>query len=132
MASSLTLPGGVVARIVVRGQDSDGRFCLLTDELPAAWALPPHRHASERETITVTAGRLQMHVDGELHELGPGDSLHVPAGVVHDGCVIGDAPVSRVIVFSPAGMEHFFERLARVEAPADALELARSHGWSFD
>ncbi len=130
--SVLTLPGGVVARIVVRGEDSDGRFCLLTDEAPVGWTLPPHRHAAESETITVTAGHLQMHVGGELRELGPGDSVHVPAGVVHDGRVISDVPVSRVVVFSPAGMELFFERLATVGEPAEALDLALRHGWRFD
>src|SRR5689334_3805561 len=113
--SSLRLPGGVIARIVVRGEDSGDRFCLLTDEVPAGWALRPHRHATESETITVTAGTLRMHVDGKVHELGRGDSVHVPAGVLHDGCVVGDAPVSRVVVFSPAGMEDFFEQLALIE-----------------
>jgi quercetin dioxygenase-like cupin family protein len=130
---ALELPGGVTAQVVVRGEDSDGRFCLLTDRLPAGWSLPPHRHVDESETITVGTGRLWMRVGGEEVVLGPQASVHVPAGVVHEGRVVGEESVARVVVFSPAGMERFFERLAAEELQgAAAVALALEHGWRFD
>ena len=79
---------------------------------------------------TVLTGRLRMFVGGAEHGLGPGD---VEAGVIDDGAVIGDEPVTRVVVCSPGGMESFFEQLAAIEdAPRDALRLALEHGWRFD
>ena len=127
VAEELCLPGGVTAEIVVRSEDSDGRFCLLRDRVPAGWALPPHRHAHESETIVVAAGRLWMRVDGDERVLGPGDSVHVPANVLHEGAT--ETGAERVVVFSPAGMERFFEALA--EDPGQALALAERYGWRF-
>lgn len=125
----LTLPGGVELEIVIRSEDTDGRFCLLTDELPAGWALPAHRHANESETIIVLTGRLRMTIDGVERDVGPGDVVHVPSGVSHDGAVVGNGPVTRTVVFSPGGMERFFEVLAA--EPERAVGLAVAHGWSF-
>ena len=129
----LTLPGGVSAEILVRSEQTDGRLCVLRDHLPAGWALPPHQHGNESETFTVLSGRLGMTIDGTSEELGAGDVAHVPAGVRHDGAVIGNDPVTRVVIFSPGGMETFFERLADLRADTrEALRLAIDYGWRFD
>ncbi len=127
----LSLPGGVETVIAVRGADTGGAFTLLTDKAPPGWQLPPHRHPAASETIHVTAGRLWMTVGTEPHELEPGDTIHIPAGVRHEGGTLGPHPVERVIVFAPAGMEEFFEVLATTDEPAAMLELARRHGWDF-
>ncbi len=129
--ASLHLPGGVRARIHVTGDDTGGAFTLLTDVGPPGWSLPPHRHARESETIHVTAGALWMEVDGERRDLTPGETIHVPRGVLHSGGTLGDDPVHRVVVFAPAGMEHFFEALAVTSDPGEMLQLARDHGWTF-
>ena len=117
--------------IRVRGEETAGAFTMLTDSAPPQWSLPPHSHRTESETIHVTAGRLWMTVGGASCELGPGDTLHIPAGVVHEGGTAGTEPVERVVVFAPAGMEKLFEALAAVDDPAQMVELARGHGWDF-
>jgi quercetin dioxygenase-like cupin family protein len=128
----LVLPGGVSLKVVVRSEDSDGRFCLLTDRLPPGWSLPPHRHVRETETIAVQSGHLRMTVDGVVCDLAPGDITHVAAGVLHDGTVIGDEAVERTVIFSPGGMERFFEQLSATGDRREALRLAHEHGWRFD
>jgi quercetin dioxygenase-like cupin family protein len=128
----LVLPGGVSLEVVVRSEESGGRFCLLTDRLPPGWSLPPHRHARETETITVRSGHLRMTVEGVVVELGPGDTTHVATGMLHDGTVVGDEPVERTVIFSPGGMERFFEQLSATKDTPEALRLAHEHGWRFD
>lgn len=130
-SSTLSLPGGVRARVHVSGDDSRGAFTLLTDVAPPGWSLPPHRHAYESETIHITAGGLWIEIEGKRTELTPGETAHVPRGALHAGGTLGDEPVHRVVIFAPAGMERFFTALALVRDPAEMARLASDHGWTF-
>jgi mannose-6-phosphate isomerase-like protein (cupin superfamily) len=130
------MPGGIRTRIVQTGEDTDGAFCLLVDEPPPGWSLPPHRHLREAETILVLEGAFCLDVGGERIELGPGESVVVPAGTTHSGGALGDGGGRRVVIFSPAGLERFFLEVgtAAPDDPVDvraALESAARFGWEF-
>ena len=129
MGEDLELPGGVRVTIGLDGEATGGALTLLVDRPPIGWALPPHRHRNESETIHVVAGRFELTIDGERRELGPGDSAHVPAGTLHSGGNIGDVEGRRVVVFSPAGVEGWFRAVAA--EPERAGELALAYGWEF-
>ena len=130
------MPGGVRTEVHLGSADTGGAFCLLVDEPPAGWSLPAHRHQREAETIHVIAGEFEMEVDGERSRLGPGETMHVPAGVVHASANVGNDTGRRILLFSPAGMERFFLESgaespdAEVD-PGAALESAIRHGWEF-
>ncbi|MDD7941817.1 cupin domain-containing protein [Actinomycetospora lutea] len=47
----------------------------------------PHWHPELAETFTVRTGRVAIAVDGTWHSLGPGDSVTIPAGAVHESRV---------------------------------------------
>lgn len=128
----LELPGGVRTRIHVTGEDTGGAFTLLTDEVPPGWRLPPHRHATESETIHIMSGQLWLDVAGERRKLVVGDTAHVPSGTLHSGGTLGDHPAQRLLVFAPAGMERFFVALAECVEPTAKLELASAYGWTFE
>jgi quercetin dioxygenase-like cupin family protein len=128
--------GGVRTEIRLTGAETDGAFCLLVDEPPAGWSLPAHIHVDAAETIHVLEGEFEMTVDGAVTRVGPGETLHIPAGVVHAGGNVGDGPGRRLLIFSPAGMEEFFREAgaASPEAEVDtrtALDAATRHGWRF-
>jgi quercetin dioxygenase-like cupin family protein len=130
------MPGGVRTEIHLTGAGTDGAFCLLLDEPPAGWSLPAHIHQDAAETIHVIEGEFEMTVAGTTERLGPGQTLHVPAGVVHAGGNAGAGPGRRMLIFSPAGMEEFFREAgaSSPEAEVDsgtALESALRHGWRF-
>jgi hypothetical protein len=77
-----------------------------------------------------------MTVAGDEREVGPGETVHVPRGVVHGGRLVGDAPGRRVLLFSPPGMERFFLEAGGASAedapPLDRVAgLAQAHGWRF-
>lgn len=127
----LTLPGGVRAVVQVRGQDTSDAMTVMTDQAPAGWRLPPHRHRAESETIHVTSGRLWMVIDGQARVVAAGETAHIPAGILHEGGTEGSHPVSRLVIFVPGGMDRFFEKLAQTGSPADGLALAASFGWEF-
>jgi mannose-6-phosphate isomerase-like protein (cupin superfamily) len=130
------MPGGVRTQIQLDGGDTGGAFCLLVDEPPAGWSLPPHLHRDADETIHVVAGDFAMDVGGERRLLRAGETVHVPRGVVHAGANVGDATGHRVVLFSPAGMEAFFREVGAPHPGADAdlgaaLAAAVRHGWEF-
>jgi len=130
------LPGPLRVELHLGAEDTAGAFCLLVDHPPPGWSLPPHHHEHESETMHVVAGRFEVVVGGVRHELGPGETAHVPRGVEHAGRALGDEPVRRVLVFSPAGMERFFLAAGTREPAAEPdvarlLRLAAEHGWRF-
>lgn len=130
------MPGRVRTEIHLAGRDTDGAFCMLVDHPPAGWSLPAHRHHGASETIHVLDGEFEMTVGGRRSRLAAGETVHVPAGVVHAGANLGAHPGRRIVVFSPAGMEDFFLEVGAPSAdtgiePAAALASAARHGWEF-
>lgn len=130
------MPGGVRTEIHLAGADTGGAFCLLVDEPPAGWSLPPHRHRDEAETILVLEGEFEVVADGAPTRLAAGDSIVIPRGVVHASSEVGGRGGRRVVLFSPAGMEEFFRSAGAPDAdtahdlPA-VLAAAARHGWEF-
>jgi quercetin dioxygenase-like cupin family protein len=132
----LWMPGGVRTEVHLTSAQTGGALCLLIDEPPAGWRLPPHRHMREAETIHVLAGNFALDIDGERVALGAGDTAHVPVGTVHSGGNVGSETGRRVVIFSPAGVEGFFLEVGRAmpgEAPdgAEVAAAARRFGWDF-
>lgn len=131
------MPGAVRTEIHLTGEETAGAFCLLSDALPPGWALPPHRHRGAAETIHVIEGELAYSLDGgEEHVAAAGETLHVPADVMHATRNAGAGTLRRVVLFSPAGMERFFLE-AGAERPEEsdpdaALAAALRNGWQFD
>jgi quercetin dioxygenase-like cupin family protein len=135
-AEIVWMPGGVRTEIRLSGKDTDGAFCLLLDDPPAGWSLPPHIHTGAAETIHVLEGEFETTVDGVTERTGPGQTVHIPAGVVHSGGNVGDGSGRRLLTFSPAGMEEFFREIGAPSPDAvvdgrAALEAANRHGWRF-
>lgn len=130
------MPGGVRTEIHLTRDHTAGAFCLLIDEPPAGWSLPPHRHRGEAETIHVIDGEFEIDVDGRQVSLVSGESIHIPVGVIHSGRNSGDRPGRRLLIFSPAGMERFFIEAGAATPEvefdqAHAVASAIRHGWEF-
>jgi quercetin dioxygenase-like cupin family protein len=136
VANVVWMPGGVRTEIQLTAHDTAGAFCLLVDQPPPGWSLPPHRHSNEAETIHVVEGDFEMVLAGRRSRLSPGDTIHVPRGVIHSSANVGEGPGRRVVLFSPAGMERFFEQAGAADAEAEVdlsavLASAIGHGWEF-
>ncbi len=130
------MPGGVRTEIHLGAEGTGGAFCLLVDEPPAGWSLPAHLHRDEAETIHILEGEFVIELDGESLRLSAGQTVHVPRGVVHSSANVGERAGRRVVLFSPAGMERFFEEAGVATADSEidlsaALVSAVKHGWEF-
>jgi quercetin dioxygenase-like cupin family protein len=130
------MPGGVRTEIHLASEDTGGAFCLLVDEPPVGWSLPPHRHSNTAETIHILEGDFLVEIDGDPSRLSAGETIHVPKGEIHSSANVGKQPGRRVVLFSPAGMERFFMEAGVPTADSEidlpgALASAVRHGWEF-
>jgi quercetin dioxygenase-like cupin family protein len=130
------MPGRVRTEIHLTGEDTEGAICLLVDQPPAGWSLPAHLHRGVAETIHIVDGEFAMEIDGQSVALEAGQSVHIPADVVHAGGNTGETRGRRVVLFSPAGMEGFFREAGTVSPEAEVdvsrtLASATRHGWEF-
>lgn len=130
------MPGGVRTEIQVDRVDTQGAFCLIVDHPPAGWSLPPHCHRGVAETIHVVQGEFEVQLGGRSFRLEAGQTIHVPADLVHASANVGETLGQRVLIFSPGGMEEFFLEVG-ADSPggavdgADVLAAAVRHGWEF-
>ncbi len=66
----------------VRGwisQASDHQIVFL--DIDPIGAIPPHSHGEQWGIVV--EGEMELTIGGETRRYGPGDSYHVPAGMVH-------------------------------------------------
>lgn len=63
---------------------------------------PFHYHSTMEEIIYVLSGRAEQWIEEEQRDLGPGEMVHIPKGVVHGTYNAGDQPLVFLAVLSPS------------------------------
>ena len=110
--------------ILISGADTQGRYTLIDMLVPANGGPPPHRHDFE-EMFHVLEGRLQVTFRGTVHDLGPGQTINIPANAPHGFKVSADGPARFLCLCLPAGQDEFFavvgERLPTRTSPPSPL-----------
>lgn len=96
---------GEVGYLSPQGSQSLGQILLI--EAPG-YRTPVHVHHRTDETFFVLSGRLTLWVDGQFHELNPGDYVHIPRGVPHAQGNRGDEPTHLLLTVSPGDFVDFF------------------------
>lgn len=93
--------------------DTNGELFEATNVVASGFAGPPlHTHPNAEESYHVLEGTLDVCVDGEWRQLGPGDSATVPAGVAHTLKNPHPGEVRLRNVHKPAlNFERFFRRM---------------------
>ena len=64
-----------------------------------------HRHPDQEEIIWVREGRIEQWLEQDKHELGPGEAVYIPAGVVHASFTVGDEPATVSVMLTPTAGE---------------------------
>jgi quercetin dioxygenase-like cupin family protein len=130
--------GQLAIRFLLEAEASGGSVALFEFDVPAAARVPAaHSHDGYEETIYGLEGVLTWTLDGEQTEVGPGEMLYIPRGVVHrfDNDHEVDAKMLGIVTPGVLGPAYFREMAAVVEAatggPPDPVALAevmRRHG----
>jgi quercetin dioxygenase-like cupin family protein len=68
-----------------------------------------HTHPDQDEMIVVKAGGIEHWIEQDRHELGPGDSVYIDAGVVHASFNTGSEDALLQVVLGPSVGEGGYE-----------------------
>ena len=98
-------------RIVVRV--SSPRVSMTEHTAPAGFPGPPlHVHPGFDEIFVVLKGMLSVRVDGEVSELGPGESAYAEGTTPHTFANTTDEPATFLVALAPGGFEDYFRAMA--------------------
>ena len=130
--------GQLVIRFLLEGEASGGSVAVFEFDVPAGARVPAaHSHDGYEETIYGLEGVLTCTLDGRQTDVGPGEVLCIPRGVVHrfDNDHGVDAKMLAIVSPGILGPGYFREMVAVVEAatggppdPAALAEVMRRHG----
>lgn len=97
---------GVEVRMWV--EDAEGAYVGRLRFEPGT-VVPPHRHETSEELLTLTAGQGEMTIDGKLVTVKAGDAIRIPKNTLHDFKATGSVTVEAVQVYAPKGPEARFK-----------------------
>jgi quercetin dioxygenase-like cupin family protein len=138
MTSDEIRVGPLAIRFLVEAEESGGSVSMFEFDVPRQAKVPiAHSHDAYEETLYGLSGVLTWTVDGERREVGPGDVLCIPRGVVHKFENEGDVEATNLAIVTPGvlGPQYFRDLAALVEAaaggppdPAGIVEVMLRHG----
>src|ERR671929_891706 len=111
--------GQLAIRFLLEGEASGGSVAVFEFDVPVAARVPiAHSHDGYEETIYGLEGVLTWTVDGEQTEIGPGEVLCIPRGVVHrfDNDHEVDAKMLAIVTPGILGPDYFREMAAVIQA----------------
>ena len=130
--------GQMAIRFLLEGEASGGSVAVFEFDVPAAARVPiAHSHDGYEETIYGLEGVLTWTVDGERIDVGPGEVLCIPRGVVHRFDNDHEVDAKMLAIVSPGILspDYFREMAAVIKAatggppdPAALAEVMRRHG----
>lgn len=130
--------GALAIRFLVEGAESGGSVAIFEFDVPAGAKVPvAHSHDAYEETIYGLEGLLTLTVDGVPIEVGPGDALLIPRGIVHRFDNVHDDDARALAIVSPGilGPDYFRDVASVVDAsvggppdPAAIGAVMKRHG----
>jgi quercetin dioxygenase-like cupin family protein len=127
--------GSFQLRFLRDKRDTAGSLDMFELTLQPEGRMPvPHYHESWEETVYGVTGRVNYLVDGQSHDIGPGDSLFIPRGKIHGFSNRSGAPATCLCILTPGvlGPEYFRELAALLSTgqpdPARAKEIMLRYG----
>jgi len=102
----IALAGGIYT-ILLSGDDTDGRYCLISMVIPPGGGPPPHRHDFE-ESFTLLEGEIEATFRGEKTVIKAGETVNIPANAPHAFVNSSGKTVKLLCICAPAGQDEYF------------------------
>lgn len=115
--------------ILLSGEDTGGRFCLIDMNIPPGGGPGPHRHDFE-ETFILLEGEIEVTLRGQKSTVRAGETANIPALAPHEFHNVSGQTVRLLCICAPAGQEEFFQLLGvslptRTTAPSQLDQAAQ-------
>jgi len=118
----LVNPIGGRMTVKVRDEDTAGAYSIHDNSIPPGSPGPrPHIHHDYEETFYVLESELTVRMGLRTITAPAGSFVVVPRGVVHQPSNSGTQPTRVLLIFSPAGMDRFFEEAAERRIPLQTV-----------
>jgi quercetin dioxygenase-like cupin family protein len=121
-------PAGGPLTFKLRAEQSNGSLTVVENIIAPNDGPPLHVHEREDESWYVLEGELRFRLDDAIRDAPAGSFVFVPRGVAHCFQNVGDKPARILVMFTPSGMEAFFDRFAALPADAAVADAFRSIG----
>ena len=96
--------------ILLTGEDTAGRYCLIDMHIPPGGGPPPHRHDFE-ESFTVLEGEIEATFRSAKLVVRAGETICIPANAPHQFHNASAKPARLLCICSPAGQANFFREV---------------------
>src|ERR1035437_4339320 len=97
-----------------RAEQTNGRLTAFGGVGGPGDGPPLHTHASEDEAWYVLDGELRFRLGADIHTVTTGSFILATRGVAHSFENSDEKPARLLTLFTPSGMERFFDRFAAV------------------
>lgn len=114
----ISLAGDTYA-MLISGEQTEGRYCLIDMHVPDGGGPPPHRHNFE-EMFTILEGQITFTFRGEQQTVTAGSTVNIPANAPHFFHNSSGVPARMLCMCIPAGQEEYFIRVGDVVDGPDA------------
>ena len=119
------VPGHQVTHKVV-GADTDGAYSLLEVELVGDGP-PQHIHKAEDEAFYVLEGEINVLLGERTIRATAGSFVLIPRGTVHTFSRVGQEPAKLLAIFSPPGVEQFFDEAVDLDVTDTEAYVAKAN-----
>lgn len=102
---------GDIYSIIISGEQTDGRYCLLDMLVPDGGGPPPHRHDFE-ESFSLLEGELVFTVRGKTRTVTAPETVNIPANAPHMFKNKSGRTVHMLCIATPSGLDEFFLAIA--------------------
>lgn len=118
-------PAGGPLTFKARGAQTNGALTAFENVIAPGDGPPAHLHSDVDESWYVLEGTLRFRLSDDMSAAPSGTFVFVPRGVPHAFQNVGNAPARILVLFTPSGMESFFDRFAELEGPIDPSMFGR-------
>jgi quercetin dioxygenase-like cupin family protein len=112
-------PVGGPLTFKARGAQTGGQLTLFENVIAPGDGPPLHTHRHEDESWYVLEGSVRFRLGDELRYAPTGSFVFVPRGTPHCFQNTGAEPARIIVIFTPSGMERFFDRFATLPEGSD-------------
>jgi quercetin dioxygenase-like cupin family protein len=118
-------PAGGPIQFKATGSDTAGHLVALVNVVSPGDGPPLHSHSNCDEAWFVMDGDFRFQLRDGIHNAPAGSFVFVPRGTDHCFQNVSNQPARLLVMFTPAGMDLFFEEFAALpRGPLDPQALS--------
>lgn len=122
---------GSLIRILARGEESGGEMAGIECIVQRGLEPPPHAHTREDEAVFIVDGDVEFTIGRRRVRPARGEWVFLPRGVRHSFAVRSEH-AQLLMMFTPSGIENFFEALSEPAEDKIIPAGSLSYGNLFD